>query len=446
MVVATGMVAHLLRFGGDALLEPVRYVYAVFAGALLTHVIFTQLGVYRSWGHGSRVIAYGRVLLGWSLVLAVLASLSFLSKTGTDFSRLWFGYWGALGLAGLLASRLILRRIVDFAHRRGYGLRNVALVGPYDGVRELTQHLADFRWSGYRVTMVCTDRPVPEGDRPAGVAFNSTVALGTSIREVEADEVWLTWPMRGERRIRESIDALQDTPVNIRWAPDIFTFRLINHGVTEIAGIPMLDLSISPISGANKLVKACEDYVLASIFLTLLSPLLLAIAVGVKASSPGPVLFRQIRHGWDGREIEVWKFRSMHVHREDDGRVTQARREDPRVTGFGAFLRRTSLDELPQLINVLQGRMSIVGPRPHALAHNEHYKKLIPNYLLRHRVKPGITGWAQVNGLRGETETVDKMQRRVEYDLYYIEHWSVWFDLRIIWRTAAAVLFDRNAY
>ena len=215
---------------------------------------------------------------------------------------------------------------------------------------------------------------------------------------------------------------------------------------SEVVGIQMLDLSASPITGELRLLKAVQDFVLASLILLLISPLLLAIALAIKLTSRGPVLYQQKRHGWNGEEIWVYKFRSMVVHHEAGSQVTQASKNDSRITPLGAFLRRTSLDELPQFINVLQGRMSIVGPRPHAMAHNEHYKELVPGYVLRHKVKPGITGWAQVNGFRGETDTLDKMEKRVEYDLYYIEHVSLWLDLKIIVATVFKGFMHKNAY
>ena len=198
--------------------------------------------------------------------------------------------------------------------------------------------------------------------------------------------------------------------------------------------------------GVNRFIKAAEDRILATLILVAISPLMLFIALGVKLSSPGPVLFKQKRHGWDGKPIKVYKFRTMRVHEEEEGKITQARRSDPRVTPFGAFLRRTSLDELPQFFNVLQGRMSIVGPRPHAVEHNEFYKEQVEAYMQRHRVKPGITGWAQINGWRGETDTLEKMRKRVEYDLYYIENWSLWFDLKIIFLTLFKGFVNKNAY
>jgi putative colanic acid biosynthesis UDP-glucose lipid carrier transferase len=211
-------------------------------------------------------------------------------------------------------------------------------------------------------------------------------------------------------------------------------------------GIPMVDISVSPMFGGRRFIKALQDYLIASVALVVLSPILVAIACAIKLNSKGPILFQQKRHGWNNAEILVYKFRTMMVHREVYGAVTQAQREDPRVTSVGRFLRKTSLDELPQFFNVLQGRMSVVGPRPHAMRHNNDYVKLIPHYALRHKVKPGITGWAQICGYRGETDTLDKMEGRVKHDIYYLEHWSLWMDLKIIALTPLATIFNKNVY
>ena len=227
---------------------------------------------------------------------------------------------------------------------------------------------------------------------------------------------------------------------------DFLFYDQIPGGTAETTRATTPRPIVSPMVGMNRVLKAVEDRVLAALVLTLASPVMLVIALGVKLSSAGPVLFRQRRHGWDGNPIVIYKFRTMRVHTECGGQVTQASKTDSRVTRFGAFLRRTSLDELPQLINVLQGRMSIVGPRPHAVEHTEHYRDLIDTYLQRHRVKPGMTGWAQVHGWRGETDTLEKMQKRVEYDLYYIAHWSLWLDLKIIFLTLTNGFLHPNAY
>jgi putative colanic acid biosynthesis UDP-glucose lipid carrier transferase len=238
---------------------------------------------------------------------------------------------------------------------------------------------------------------------------------------------------------------VQGTTASVFFVPDVFGISIIQGRLQDMNGVPVVGLCETPFTGTNRLVKRLSDIVLASLILVLIAPLLLAIAIAIKLTSPGPVIFKQRRNGLDGEEIVVYKFRSMRT--QDDGDVVQqATKDDPRITPLGRFLRRSSLDELPQFINVLQGRMSIVGPRPHAVAHNEQYRQLIKAYMVRHKVKPGITGWAQIHGHRGETDTIEKMQARVEYDLEYLRNWSLGLDLQIIARTIKVVFFDRNAY
>lgn len=258
-------------------------------------------------------------------------------------------------------------------------------------------------------------------------------------------EVYITLPLGSQPRIVELLESLQGTTASLYFVPDVFGISIIQGRLEDMNGVPVVGICDTPFTGTNLLAKRVSDIVLAALILVLISPIMLLIAIGVKLSSPGPAIFKQIRNGLDGERITVYKFRSMRAL--DNGAVVkQATRDDPRITPFGAFLRKTSLDELPQFINVLQGRMSIVGPRPHAVAHNEEYRKLIKAYMVRHKVKPGITGWAQVNGYRGETETLEKMQARVEFDLEYLRNWSLGLDLQIIVRTVRVVLFDRNAY
>ncbi|MDE2092954.1 MAG: undecaprenyl-phosphate glucose phosphotransferase [Burkholderiales bacterium] len=269
--------------------------------------------------------------------------------------------------------------------------------------------------------------------------------VATYITERGVREVYITLPLGSQPRIVELLEDVQGTTASLFFVPDVFGISIIQGRLQDMNGVPVVGICETPFTGTNELVKRISDIVLATIILILISPLLLAIAIGVKLSSSGPVIFKQRRNGLDGGEIVVYKFRSMTA--QDNGPVVrQAVKDDPRITRFGAFIRRTSLDELPQFINVLQGRMSIVGPRPHAVAHNEEYRRLIKAYMVRHKVKPGITGWAQVNGHRGETDTIEKMQARVEYDLEYLRNWSLGLDLQIIVRTIRLVFFDRNAY
>lgn len=265
------------------------------------------------------------------------------------------------------------------------------------------------------------------------------------IREHGVSEVHITLPLHSHPRMQELLEQLQRTTASVFYVPDVTIAGVIQGRLEDRDGLPVVGLCETPFTGINLLVKRASDIVLASLILVLVSPVMIGVAIGVRLSGPGPVIFRQRRNGLDGREIVVYKFRSMRVA-EDGAVVQQATRGDPRLTRFGAFIRRTSLDELPQFFNVLQGRMSVVGPRPHAVAHNELYRDIVKAYNVRHKVRPGITGWAQVNGHRGETDTLEKMQARVEYDLEYLRHWSLALDLRIIARTVRLVFGDRKAY
>ena len=262
----------------------------------------------------------------------------------------------------------------------------------------------------------------------------------------EVDEIWFALPLSAEARIREILGMLRHSTVTIRMVPDIFGNQLFTYTMTEVAGLLILNLSATPMNSFNRIVKHLEDYVVSIVILLLASPLMVLIALGVKLSSKGPVIYKQPRHGLDGTPFNIYKFRTMVPHEESGNQVTQAKKQDRRITPLGRFLRRTSLDELPQFINVLKGDMSVVGPRPHAVQHNRYYMERVDAYMQRHKVKPGITGWAQIQGWRGETDTLEKMERRVECDLFYIDNWSLLFDLKIIVITAFKGLMGRNAY
>lgn len=410
---------------------PKRYELLSIAAALL--LLCLSFISYRSWRANKLSDMLRSIVFAWLTTCAAMAIWMFFSKSAESFSRVWFASWGLSTLVVLVLLRIVVYSGVRFLRTLGYNFKNLVLVGDEQSGLEVSRALANEIWSDLKVVA----RILPM-DLAQWLAENTS--------SIQIDEVWLCLPLSDQQGILEAKNALRYSTANIRLVPDWFALKIVNHGVSEIAGIPMLDLSATPVTGVMRIIKAVEDRVLACAILLLISPLLLIIAVAVKASSPGPVLFKQLRHGWNGDEIEVWKFRSMFVHTEDGGTVTQATKNDNRITKLGAFLRRTSLDELPQFFNVLQGGMSIVGPRPHALAHNEHYKHLIERYMLRHKVKPGITGWAQIHGYRGETDTLDKMQKRVEFDLYYIENMSLWLDLKIVVATAIKGFVQPNAY
>ena len=314
----------------------------------------------------------------------------------------------------------------------------------------LAENVVDTPWLGMRLRGFFDDHLTGQKVALQGGAQEYSI-LGNLedmvdyVRTNKIDMVYLALPLRAEARIREVIEALQDTTASVYFVPDIFTFSLLQACSTELKGIPLISIWESPFHGINGWLKRAEDIVLASIILLLISPLMLIIALGIKLTSPGPIFFKQRRYGLNGKEIIVYKFRTMRVC-EDGPDIPQATINDSRVTGFGNFLRRTSLDELPQFFNVLVGTMSIVGPRPHAIAHNEYYRRRIPGYMLRHKVRPGITGWAQINGWRGETDVLEKMEKRIEYDLQYLRYWSLWFDLKIIWLTIFRGFTSSHAY
>ena len=320
------------------------------------------------------------------------------------------------------------------------------------GVGELAQSVGkkikEATWTGLDVIGFVNNNPNNGRLNTIGdnKIFSDLNEIATIVDQNQVNEVWIALPLQEEDQIKEILNLLRHSVVTIRFVPGIFEYRLLNHTVDEIAGLPVIDLNATPMVGVNRVLKALEDRLLSLLILILVSPLLALIALSIKLTSKGPVLFKQMRLGWDGKPIKIYKFRTMIVHKEDDGKITQAKKGDQRITTVGTFLRKTSMDELPQFWNVLQGRMSIVGPRPHALIHNEQYKLQIDEYMQRHKVKPGITGWAQIHGWRGETDTLEKMKRRVEYDLYYIENWSLWLDLKIILYTLFAGFINKNAY
>ena len=288
----------------------------------------------------------------------------------------------------------------------------------------------------------CGDRISAEAARQR---LGGLADVAAHVQQHGVAEVYITLPLGSQPRIVGLLESLQGTTASVYLVPDVFGISIIQGRLQDVNGLPVVGICETPFTGINDAVKRVSDVVLASIILALLAPLMLLLALGVKLSSPGPVIFKQRRNGLGGEEIVVYKYRSMRA--VDDGKlVRQATRGDPRITPFGAFLRKTSLDELPQFINVLQGHMSIVGPRPHAVAHNEQYAQLVKAYMVRHKVRPGITGWAQVNGHRGETDTVAKMRARVEFDLDYLRNWSLGLDLQIIARTIKLVVADRHAY
>ena len=410
------------------------------SGAMYQHV-----DPYRAW-RGGRMLAYaGDIVVGWLLTVALLVLLGWASglagRVDADVVLTWF----VLTPVVLLSSQWCARKL-GADPSKDSELRSVVIVGANDvslrfaATMERNPNLF-MTVRGFFDDRTAERRP-PDMRHPVLGKMSDIAAY---VREHQIKMLFISQPISAQPRIRALLDELQDTTASVYFLPDIYAFDLVQARFDNFGGMPVIAICESPFTGFNSMVKRASDIVLALGIQILLAPVMLAIAVAVKLSSPGPVIFRQRRYGLYGEQIIVYKFRSMTVA-EDGARVVQATRNDQRVTRVGAFLRRSSLDELPQFLNVLQGRMSIVGPRPHAVAHNEQYRKLIKGYMLRHKVKPGITGWAQVNGLRGETETLDKMEARIRYDLDYLRNWSLWLDLWIVMRTARVVLGHENAH
>lgn len=421
---------------------------AAAAAMIAFHLIGEISGLYRSWRGVSVELEMICAAGTWLFAVPILLTAGYFAGTLDACPRSVIVAWMLAAPAAVLAGRVALRAVQRIVRKRGLNVRRYAIVGVNDLGFQLARNIDRCPDMGLKLVGFYDDRPtartveIPDGLAPlAGVLED----LVEHARQRRVDMIYIAFPLRAEARIKNVLDRLRDTTASVYIVPDFFVFELLHSRWTAIGGLPVVSVFENPFYGVDGFVKRAIDVVLASLLLAALALPMALIAALVKLTSPGPVFFRQRRYGLDGREILVWKFRTMRVC-EDGARVEQATRGDPRITPVGGFLRKTSLDELPQLFNVLLGNMSLVGPRPHASVHNETFRKMIRGYMLRHKVKPGITGLAQVNGWRGETDTLDKMERRIEYDHRYIREWSLWMDLKILFKTVWVVLARRNAY
>ncbi|HZV66780.1 MAG TPA: undecaprenyl-phosphate glucose phosphotransferase [Telluria sp.] len=407
--------------------------------------VYQHIDPYRTWRSG-RMLAYARdTVFGWCITIAVLLFLGSASGLAYYYDQRVLLSWFIATPVTLLVSHIAVRRAAGRPDKDSE-VRSVVVIGAnavgikFAGICDKHPNLF-MHMHGFFDDRV-DDRHPPNLRHPMLGKMSDIAAY---VRAQNIKMIFISQPISAQPRIRKLLDELQDTTASVYFLPDIYIFDLMQARFDNVGGMPVIAIQETPFMGLNSMIKRSSDIVFGLAILLMLVPLMIAIAVAVRATSPGPVIFRQRRYGLYGEEIIVYKFRSMTV--TDDGKtIVQASKNDQRVTSIGAFLRRSSLDELPQFVNVLQGRMSIVGPRPHAVAHNEQYRKLIKGYMLRHKVKPGITGWAQVNGLRGETQTLDKMEARIQYDLDYLRNWSLWLDLWIILKTVKVVLTRENAH
>jgi putative colanic acid biosynthesis UDP-glucose lipid carrier transferase len=421
----------------------------IAAATILVHHMAAELaGLYRSW-RGSRlrreIIC---VLFTWGYTVPVLLGCGLVTQYNARFSYTSKLVWIAATPLVMAATRVLLRKIQQRLRARGFNSRSVAVCGVNDLGVQLGRNIATAPELGLRLAGFFDDRPSERtADLPqqVGLRIGDLDELVARAKNGQIDIIYITFPMRAEDRIRDVLSRLGDTTASVYIVPDFFVFSLLHARWTNVNGLPAVSVFENPLYGVDGLLKRTADLVLGTLLLAAAALPMFVIGLAIRFSSAGPIFFRQRRYGLDGREILVWKFRTMRCC--DDGpAISQATPNDDRVTSVGSFLRRTSLDELPQLFNVIEGSMSLVGPRPHATAHNEQYRGLIDGYMLRHKVKPGITGLAQVSGYRGETETLEKMQRRVACDHQYIREWSLGMDVKILIKTLGVVLNGRNAY
>ncbi len=450
VVIIAGLVAIQLLVPPDVQGDVV-YSRIVFVGAVAFAVLAETVGSYDVEAQFSLRKAWQRVATAWVTTTLFLLTLGFLLKTSDAVSREWAVGWFAGGGLALLASRLAMTIWVRRLKRRGTFNHRVAIFGA--GAQG--QRLADYILTTDKLTITIAgfyddrqDGRVPVAAHGVPVRGNLAMLVDT-IRAGHIDQVIVALPWSAEARLQQVVGRLALTPVRIRLAPDLASFVFARRPVVLLGDLPVMTLFERPISGLDAWIKVAEDRVLASLALALFAVPMALIALAIRIDSPGPIFFRQPREGFNNQPFRVYKFRTMYHNRAQAIEITQASRRDPRITRVGAILRRTSLDELPQLFNVISGEMSLVGPRPHSAstrAGGRLFSDVLSSYAARHKVKPGITGWAQVCGWRGETDTEDKLVKRFEHDLYYIENWSIWFDLYVLGRTVFALLFPRNAF
>jgi putative colanic acid biosynthesis UDP-glucose lipid carrier transferase len=443
------VLGHWLRFSTPIELSDTERLLVAF-NCVLVLLLFPVFGVYETWRGKALAPVLGRISAAWMVVVATGLVVAFTLHRMDAVSRLWFGYSTLISGAMIIATRCIVHLVLRSVRSRGMNFRTVAIVGAPGFSRTLLAHLEHAPQAGFKP--VCVFDTSTEGACSYGTRLNRLPVLTdldafvSKVRNERVNEVWLALPLSEEHMIYRFTHIFRHDFVNLRFIPDVRSLSLFNHALVDVVGLPTLNLGATPFSPPQMWPKLMFDRLFAALALIALAPVFIVLGIGIKLTSPGPVFFRQTRKGVDGQPFAIYKFRSMTVHHEAHGQITQASRNDARVTKLGAFMRRTSLDELPQFLNVLLGQMSVVGPRPHAVEHDDLYKDQVYGYMHRYRIKPGITGWAQVNGYRGATTKVEKMEARVKFDLFYIHNWSFWFDMKIVFITIFKGFVGRNAF
>jgi len=451
IIAASWFFSYYLRFysgliPSDKGIPPLKvYAFLIIPIIFIWGFAFKAFGLYRPKRISSYASEAFDITKACIISVLILVSVTFFFRQ-YEFSRLVFLFFAGTNIIALSLERWLFREILRYLRRKGYNIRHALIVGAGELAEGILKRIEMHPEIGIKVMgVLSTNGYEIEKD------MERIKVIGTyeDIREIikgsgiETVIIALGWKEHG--KVVDVLKKIEDEVVDIKVIPDIYEFMTLRGGIEELEGLPIISLQGTALYGWNVVIKRIIDIVVSLIAILITFPIMVIISIIIKLSSQGPVIFKQRRYGLDGKVIWVYKFRTMIV-REDGPYILQAEKGDQRLIQFGVFLRRTSLDELPQFFNVLQGSMSVVGPRPHAIAHNEQYRKIVKSYMLRHKVRPGITGWAQVNGWRGETDTIDKMEKRIEYDLYYIENWSFWFDMKIIWLTLWKGFINKSAY
>ncbi|MDB5766125.1 MAG: wcaJ [Collimonas fungivorans] len=445
LAIAANAVAYYVFHASLSDAAPVHMVLLYFC-CVLAFMLFAQLDLYIAWPERPASATFIRLAASWALVLILGIFMSRMVHGIGRISHHWLLYWYLTSMVLLLLYRFVSHVALTRMHKQGFNFKRVIIVGYGETGQEMHRRALQQPWIGYEVHAVVGSAEQTENLQDANIArINKLEDIHAYVSANQIDEIWITLPMSAAAQLRPLQIHLRNTLVDIRWVPDTMAIQMISRRMTNFLGTPTVELNRPAPSGARGICKHLLDKLFALVALTALTPLFVAIGVAIKISSPGPVFFKQVRLGLNGKKFMIYKFRSMKLHQEHN-KVTQATQGDPRITRIGQFLRRTSLDELPQFINVLLGDMSVIGPRPHAMQHNQMYEELLDLYMVRHRVKPGITGWAQIHGHRGETDTLEKMETRVQFDLHYIQNWSFLMDFRILLWTAFKGWSGKTAY
>ena len=432
----------------DILVDGTTYLpLLVIIKILFCFIIFKEGQLYRSWRGRPYSDQFSRLVLSYSLSSAAVTAVWLLLGFQFLIRPLPFFLWLLLSLFFILTVRAFVYSLVRQLRKKGINKKHIVVFGAGGLGKALIEQIRKSPESGYQVlSLFDNDQSLWGKEINSKKIVGGTRDLTITLDNEDICEVWLALPLKASSNIEEIMNICALKNVSVRLIPDVFDLSLLNHSVTEFLGFPVIDLNVNRMVGVNLLLKRAEDIILGSLFFLLSIPLMISISLLILVSSGGPVIFKQKRLGWDGKVFVIYKFRTMVFMENANNKTRQAEQDDKRFTKFGKLLRRSSLDELPQIINVLQGRMSIVGPRPHALDHEETFKTQVKGYTLRYKVKPGITGWAQVNDLRGQINDVEDIRRRVQHDLFYIENWSIWFDIRIILTTILKVFFSKQAW